>query len=296
MYKLLTWPFVLLQAVLPKHLLTALVFHIAAIRTKSIKDFLIRRFVSIYKVDVEEAALPVPDGYPSFNDFFTRQLVDGARPIDSSVNAIISPVDGTVSAAGNIVSDTLLQAKGMHYSLSELLMTDIEDVDRLSDGSFATLYLAPHNYHRVHCPLPANLVAARYVPGALYSVNATTVSLLPGLFTRNERLTLHFDSDAGPIILIFVGALHVGSISTPWTGQIRPRRKGVVQDIDILKKGYPGNVNKGDLLGWFNMGSTVIMLLPPDSCELSSELGAGQTVRMGQAIGRITGRTIQAPS
>ncbi len=296
MHKLLTWPFVLLQAILPKHLLTALVFHIAAIRIKSIKDFLIRRFVSVYKVDVAEAALPVPDGYPSFNDFFTRQLLDGARPIDSSVNAIVSPVDGTVSATGNIVSDTLLQAKGLHYSLSDLLMTDIEDVDRFSDGSFATLYLAPHNYHRVHCPLRANLVAARYVPGALYSVNSATVSLLPRLFTRNERLILHIDSDAGPIILIFVGALHVGSISTPWTGQIRPRRKGVVQDIDVLNKGYPGNVNKGDLLGWFNMGSTVIMLLPPDSCELSPELGAGQTVRMGQAIGRTTGRTIQAPS
>jgi len=288
MYRLLAWPFVLLQHVLPKHLLTALIFHIAGIQTKSIKNFLIRHFVSIYKIDVEEAALPVPDGYPSFNDFFTRQLAEGARPIDNGALTIISPVDGAVSAAGNIESDMLLQAKGMRYSLSDLLMTDIADVDRFSNGSFATLYLAPHNYHRVHGPLSADLVTARYVPGDLYSVNAFTVSLLPNLFTRNERLIFHFNSDAGPIIVILVGALHVGSISTPWTGQIRPRRRGVVQDIDILKRAYPVNVNKGDLLGWFNMGSTVIILLPPGSGEFSSELVPGKNVRMGQAIGRIT--------
>ena len=286
--KLLAWPFVLLQHILPKNLLTALVFHIAGIRTKSIKNFLIRRFVRIYKVDVEEAGLPVPDGYPSFNDFFTRQLVDGARPIDNGANSIISPIDGIVSACGNIESGMLLQAKGIHYSLSDLLMTDIKDAERFSNGSFATLYLAPQNYHRVHCPLSATLVAARYVPGALYSVNPTTVSLLPNLFTRNERLTCHFDSDAGPIIMILIGALHVGSISTPWTGQIRPRHKGVVQDIDILQKGYPTEVNKGDLLGWFNMGSTVIILLPPGAGEFSLDLGPGDNVRMGQAIGRIT--------
>ena len=288
MSRLAAWPFVLLQLVLPKHLLTVLVFHIAGIRTKSFKDFLIRHFVSIYKVDAGEAALPVPDGYPSFNDFFTRQLADGARPIDRSADSIVSPVDGTVSEAGTIDSDMLLQAKGIHYSLSDLLMTDIKDAERFSNGSFATLYLAPQNYHRVPCPLSATLVAARYVPGALYSVNPTTVSLLPNLFTRNERLTCHFDSDAGPIIMILIGALHVGSISTPWTGQIRPRHKGVVQDIDILQKGYATGVNKGELLGWFNMGSTVIILLPPGAGEFSLDLGPGDNVRMGQAIGRIT--------
>jgi phosphatidylserine decarboxylase len=287
MSKLLAWPFVLLQILLPKHLLTAIVFRLAGIRTAPLKDFLIRRFVDLYDVDVEEADLPVPDGYTSFNDFFTRQLVDGARPIDSSANTIISPVDGTVSAAGKLDSDMLLQAKGRHYSLSDLLMTDIEDADRFRNGSFATLYLAPHNYHRVHCPVSGSLVAMRYVPGALYSVNAATVSLLPNLFTRNERLICHFNSAAGPIILIFVGAMHVGSISTPWTGLIRPRRKGVVEDIDIARHGHPTEVAKGDLLGWFNMGSTVILLLPPVSFELSLEAGSGGAVRMGRTIGRM---------
>ena len=259
MSKLLAWPFLILQYILPKHLLTAIVFHIARIRTKTVKDFMIRRFVSIYKFDVEEAALPVPDGYSTFNDFFTRQLVDGARPIDTATNSIVSPVDGTVSATGNLVSDTIFQAKGKHYSLSDLLMTDIADAERFSNGTFATLYLAPYNYHRVHCPLRGRLVAARYVPGALYSVNAATVSLMPNLFTR----------------------------STPWSGQIRPRRKGVVQDIDILKNELPTELAKGDLLGWFNMGSTVIILLPPGSCELDPAAGSGEKVRMGQAIGRL---------
>jgi len=289
MRKLLAWSFVFVQYLLPKHLLTSLVFRLAGLRTASIKDFLIRRFVDIYDVDVEEASLPVPDGYTSFNDFFTRQLVDGARPIDSSANTIISPVDGTVSAAGKLDADMLLQAKGKLYPLSDLLMTDMDDADRFRNGSFATLYLAPHNYHRVHCPLSASLVAMRYVPGTLYSVNAATVSSLPNLFTRNERLICHFNSAAGPIILIFVGAMHVGSISTPWTGLIRPRRKGVVQDIDIARHGHPIEVAKGDLLGWFNMGSTVILLLPPDSCELSLGTGSGGKVRMGRAIARILG-------
>lgn len=292
MSKLLAWPFLILQFVLPKHLLTAIVFHIARIRSKPVKDFLIRRFVSIYTVDVEESALPVPDGYSTFNDFFTRPLADGARPIDKAANAIVSPVDGTVSAAGDIESDTVFQAKGKHYSLSDLLMTDIADAERFSNGTFATLYLAPYNYHRVHCPLSGNLVAARYVPGALFSVNAATVSLMPNLFARNERLICHFNGNAGPFILIFVGALHVGSISTPWSGQIRPRRKGVVQDIDILKNDLPTELAKGDLLGWFNMGSTVIILLPPGSCELDPAAGSGEQVRMGQAIGRLLRKSL----
>jgi len=283
---LLDWPFVLLQRVLPKYLLTALVFRIAGIRTKGVKNFLITRFVSLYKVDIGEVALPVPDGYQTFNDFFTRQLADDARPIDKARNSIVSPVDGTVSEAGGIDSDMIVQAKGLKYSLADLLMTDMEDARRYSNGSFATLYLAPYNYHRVHCPLNATLVAARYVPGALYSVNAATVSHLPGLFTRNERLICHFDSEAGPMILVFVGALHVGSINTPWTGQIRPQRKGVVQDLDILKHKQATRVMKGELLGWFNMGSTVIVLFPPGACEISSDLHPGETVRMGRSIGR----------
>lgn len=287
MSKFLAWPFLLLQFLLPKHLLTALVFHVARIRFRPVKDFLIRRFAAIYKIDVAEAGAAVPDGYDSLNDFFTRALIDGARPIDGRAESIVSPVDGSVSAAGRIDLNMLFQAKGKEYSLEDLLMTDVRDADRFADGRFATLYLAPHNYHRVHSPLDARLVAARYVPGSLYSVNEATVALLPGLFTRNERLICHFSSDAGPVILVFVGALHVGSISTPWTGEIRPRSKGVVQDVDIEEKGVRTEVKKGDLLGCFNMGSTVILLFPPDSIEFDANLNAGASVRMGQAIGRL---------
>lgn len=287
MSKLLAWPFLLLQFVLPKHLLTALVFHVARIRFVPVKNFLIRRFTAIYDVDISEAGLPVPDGYSSLNDFFTRSLIDGVRPIDDAATSVVSPVDGTVSAAGDIDADMLFQAKGKEYALSDLLMTDVDEADRYVNGKFATLYLAPRDYHRVHSPLGAELIAARYVPGALYSVNGATVSLLPGLFTRNERLICHFRSDAGPVMLIFVGALHVGSISTPWTGEIRPRRKGVVQEIDILKNDYPTDVKKGDLIGCFNMGSTVILLFPPGSIRFESALAAGARIRMGQAIGHL---------
>lgn len=287
MSKLLAWPFVLLQFLLPKHLLTALVFHVARIRRTAVKDFLIRRFVAIYGVNTGEAERPVPDGYATLNDFFTRSLVNGARPVDGSADSIVSPVDGTVSAAGRLEKEMLLQAKGKQYSLSDLLTTDMADAERFSDGHFATLYLAPRDYHRVHSPLDASLKALRYVPGALYSVNAATVSLLPGLFARNERLICHFDTDAGPVIVILVGALHVGSIDTPWTGTLRPCRKGVVRDIDVLTSDHPAEVRKGELIGWFNMGSSVLVLLPPGACELSATTAAGAEVRMGQAIGRL---------
>lgn len=288
MRRILAWPFLLLQLLLPKHLLTTLVHRIARVRMASVKDFLIRRYVAMYGVDTDEADKPVPGGYATLNDFFTRALANGARPIDATVGSIVSPVDGTVSAAGRLESDALLQAKGMHYSLHDLLMTDVPDAARFENGVFVTFYLAPRDYHRVHCPLDANLVAARHVPGALYSVNASTVAVMPRLFTRNERLICHFDSVAGPLIVVFVGAMNVGSISTPWTGAIRPRRKGVVEDIDLLHGEYPSRVGKGELLGWFNMGSSVIVLLPPGAGELDAAVSAGTQVRMGQVIGQLT--------
>jgi len=283
--------FVLMQHVLPKHLLTAIVFRIARIRTNSIKNFLLRRFADFYAVNIDEAKLPFPDGFGTFNDFFTRQLVAGARPVDGGADTIVSPVDGIVSAAGQLDADTILQAKGQRYSLPDLLMTDMADADRFRDGDFATIYLAPGDYHRVHSPLDLRLVTARYVPGSLYSVNESTVSFLPRLFTRNERLICRFDGASGPVILIFVGALHVGSITTPWTGRMRPRSKGTVQDLDLSSQGHDRQLRKGDLLGWFNMGSTVIVLLPPDRCRLSPDLVTGKKLRMGQAIGNMRRET-----
>ncbi len=280
--------FVFLQQLLPAYLLTTLVCRVARMRSVALKNFLIRRFVDFYDVDVAELTHPVPDGYPTFNDFFTRELADGARTIDAAENNISCPVDGTVSAAGRIDRNLLFQAKGLDYALTDLLATDIADADDYVGGSFATIYLAPYNYHRVHAPLGGRLVSAHYVPGSLYSVNAATVQNLAGLFARNERLVCHMEGRHGRMVLIFVGALNVGTITTKWTGDIRPRKNGPVESVDLRNQQDHLTFAKGDTLGWFNMGSTVIILLPPGCSDEFGNLDAGQTVRMGEAIGRIT--------
>jgi phosphatidylserine decarboxylase len=275
--------FVILQYLLPRHWLTTVTYRIARIRNPRIKDFLITRFVRLYDVDTDEIKLDLPQDFRTFNDFFVRELNDGAREIDGNADAITSPVDGTLSVAGTLQTDSLLQAKGINYSLDDLLATDLEESASYIGGRFATIYLAPYNYHRVHAPLEGELVAARYVPGDLFSVNDATVSRVPGLFRRNERLILHFRTAHGSAVLILVGALNVGSISTRWSGEIRPRKGGIVDAIDISR--HDPRVRKGDLLGWFNMGSTVILLLPDDCCEWDDDLEPGDRLRMGESIG-----------
>jgi phosphatidylserine decarboxylase len=277
--------FVFLQYVLPRYWLTSLVYWLARIKTPSTKNFLITRFVSLYDVDVDEVDLSVPDDFASFNEFFIRELTPGARPIDKNPATIVSPVDGTVSAAGRINDNSIFQAKGHEYTLDDLLATDLQEARNYVDGSFATIYLAPFNYHRVHAPFDGELVAARYVPGDLFSVNKATAAHVPGLFRRNERLLLHFRTALGPAVLIFVGALNVGSISTPWSGEIRPRKHGVVEMIDLANAAR--EITKGDLLGWFNMGSTVIVLLPRGTSDWSPDLQSDKTVRMGTVIGSV---------
>ena len=275
--------FVALQYLLPKHWLTAIVYRIARIRNATVKDFLITRFVKLFDVDVEEIKLELPGGFATFNDFFIRELHDDARTIDDADTAIVSPADGTVSLAGRLNKDSLLQAKGIEYSLDDLLATDLEECESYVNGRFATIYLAPYNYHRVHAPFAAELVAARYVPGDLFSVNDATAARVRGLFRRNERLVMHLRTARGPAVLVMVGALNVGSISTPWSGEIRPRKAGIVDTIDLSQ--HSSSVQKGDLLGWFNMGSTVILLLPDNSGEWRVDLEPGTTLRMGESIG-----------
>jgi len=281
--------FVLLQRALPKLLLTLLVNKLARVRVLSIKNFLIRSFVKAYDIDIEEVKQSVPDDFDSFNSFFTRELASGTRPIDAAKDAICSPVDGTISAAGVIENDRIFQAKGIDYSLMELLATDTQDATTYMDGNFATIYLAPYNYHRVHAPLAGRVVKISYVPGNLYSVNEATVTQLPGLFVQNERLVCHLQTDTGPAVLVFVGAMNVGSISTRWTGEIRPRKDGVVEQIGLQQFDSERTFGKGDLLGWFNMGSTVILLLPPDMATNLEDLDSGQTVRVGEMLGRVGG-------
>ena len=278
--------FVMLQYLLPRYWLTSVVYAIARLRNTHVKNFLITRFLGSYDVDTDEIKLDVPGDFASFNEFFIRELTDGARPVDDNALSIVSPVDGTVSEAGALHAGRILQAKGLDYSVRDLLATDTDEADAYNDGLFATIYLAPYNYHRVHAPLEGELVAARYVPGDLFSVNGATASRVRGLFRRNERLVLHFSTAHGPVAVILVGALNVGSISTPWSGEIRPRKSGVVEVIGL--SGHTTQLGKGDLLGWFNMGSTVILLLPAGAGTWRPELLAGNTLRMGETIGTLS--------
>lgn len=276
--------FVLLQYLLPKYLLTSLVYRLSRVRNVTVKNFLIERFVSMYKVDTSEIEQAVPDDFQTFNAFFTRSIKADVRPIDPDPLVITSPSDGTVSAAGKIARRQIFQAKGKDYSLQDLLATDLREADAFVDGAFATVYLAPHDYHRVHAPVDGELRALHYVPGDLFSVNSATVERIPQLFCRNERLICHFTTAAGPLALIFVGALNVGSITTPWTGELRPTRRGIGEAM-VLPDAVPRRVSKGDMLGWFNMGSTVILLLPPGAVTFKDTFKAGTRCRVGEAIG-----------
>ena len=277
--------FAFLQYLLPKHWLTAVVYRLARVRVPAVKNLLIRGFLKLFDVELDEVKGRVPQDFRTFNEFFIRELKDGARPVDPKSTAIVSPADGTLSQAGTLRGNRILQAKGIDYTLEDLLAADVDTAAEFNGGAFATIYLAPYNYHRVHAPVDGELVAAHYVPGDLFSVNSKTAAHVPGLFSRNERLNLHFRTAFGPMVVVLVGALNVGSISTPWSGEIRPRKSGVVERIDVTTA--PQQVRKGDLLGWFNMGSTVIVLLPPDSCTWSDDLEAGAKTVMGEAIGEL---------
>ena len=277
--------FVLMQYLLPKYWLTALVYRLARVRVPAVKNALIRGFLKLYDVNLDEVRAQVPDEFATFNDFFVRELKDGARPIDPAAHAIVSPADGTLSQAGTLRGNRILQAKGIDYTLEDLLAADLDKAAELTGGAFATIYLAPYNYHRVHAPVDGELVAAHYVPGDLFSVNGKTAAHVPGLFSRNERLNLHFRTASGPMVVVLVGALNVGSISTPWSGEIRPRRRGVVETLDL--SAAQRRVAKSDLLGWFNMGSTVILLMPRGGCSWRKNLEPGATTVMGATIGEL---------
>lgn len=276
--------FVYLQHLLPRYALTAIAHRVARIRLPLVKNWLINTFVRIFRVELSDVDADVPGDFLSLNAFFTRELADGARPIDGDTCAVVSPADGILSAAGAIQTGRLFQAKGLDYTLEDLLTVDTARVDAFVHGRFMTIYLAPYDYHRVHAPFSGRLDALHYVPGDLFSVNDASVRRVRGLFRRNERLVMHFATAFGPAAVVLVGALNVGSITTPWTGEIRPRRRGST-DVLPLPAQRP-TVEKGALLGWFNMGSTVIVLLP---AETSGDWrpGLGSRLRVGQGIGML---------
>ncbi len=285
---MLSRTFAYLQYLLPRYFMTALVHRIARTRVATIKNFLISRFVRLYCVDTGDVERQIPDDFASLNEFFTRELRAGARPVDADAAAIVSPADGTVSQAGRITGRSILQAKGHAYTLDDLLAIDIDAATVFDNGFFVTIYLAPYNYHRVHAPVAGELSSLHYVPGDLFSVNRATAKVIPGLFARNERVILHLKTPAGPAAVVLVGALNVGSITTPWTGELRPRKSGTVESFDL--SGELSRLKKGDLLGWFNMGSTVIVVLPDSACAWREDLQAGLPLRMGETIGRFADR------
>jgi phosphatidylserine decarboxylase len=274
--------FVWLQYLLPQHRLSRLILAGTRVRTVWFKNLTIRCFLKLYRVDMSEAAESDPYRYGSFNEFFTRALKDGARVIASADAAIASPVDGCVSEVGTIDRDRLLQAKGRHYRLTELLAAQ-PWAGRFEGGSYATIYLAPFNYHRVHMPLRGELQETVYVPGRLFSVNAVTAQHVPGLFARNERILTLFDSGVGQFALVLVGALNVGSMATVWAGDITPAARRVVTRLP----GPPTALEKGAELGRFNMGSTVILLFEPNRVRWHPWMHAGSVVRLGQSLGVI---------
>ena len=279
--------FVALQHLLPQHGISRLVLAATRSRAPAFKNALIRLFVRGFRPEMRDAVLTDPTAYASFNEFFTRALRPGARPLDADPRAIVSPVDGTVSEAGTLSADRLLQAKGHEYTLRALLAGNAAWERSFAGGSFATIYLAPYNYHRIHMPMAGELRESFYVPGRLFSVNHTTARLVPGLFSRNERVFCGFDSGGMPWGLILVGALNVGSMATVWHGDVTPRRHREVTSLPVSDVLAPPSLDKGAEMGRFNMGSTVILLLPPGAAEWQRSLVAGQVLRMGERIGTL---------
>ncbi len=271
---------VLPQYLLPKKALTALAGRAASARGGALTTAVIRWFIRRYQVNMAEAANPDPASYDSFNAFFTRPLKDGARPLART--AWVCPVDGAISQVGVIERDQIFQAKGHHYSTRALVGGNADLAARFQDGSFATLYLSPRDYHRIHMPCDGVLRQMIYVPGDLFSVNPTTARGVPGLFARNERVVCVFDTAAGPMVLTLVGATIVGSMATVWHGQVNPPRLPDVKVWDYA----PGAVSlrQGDEMGRFLLGSTVVMLFPKGVITFNPAWAPAGAIRMGEAM------------
>lgn len=271
---------VLPQYLLPKQALTLLAGRVASAQWGHWTTALIRRFVQHYQVNMDEAANPDIASYASFNDFFTRALQPGARPLAQA--DLLCPVDGAISQLGAIAVDQIFQAKGHCYSTTALLGGDSAMAAQFQHGHFATLYLSPRDYHRIHMPCDGTLRSMVHVPGPLFSVNPTTARGVPELFARNERVVCLFDGPAGPFVLVLVGATIVGSMATVWHGQVNPPRTGVVRQWDY----EPGTVvlRQGEEMGRFLLGSTVVMLFPQGPLQFHARWAPGGSVRLGEAM------------
>jgi phosphatidylserine decarboxylase len=275
--------FTTLQYLTPQHALSRAAGWLANTEIKSIKDPFTRWFVEKYGVDMQEAKETDCTAYRTFNDFFTRELKEGARPIVSSEGSLACPADGAISQLGAIHNGRVFQAKGHDYSLLELVGGDPELAAQFDDGHFATVYLSPKDYHRVHMPIDGTLRSMTYVPGQLFSVNTVTAENVPRLFARNERLVCVFDTEAGPMAMILVGAMIVAGIETVWAGQVAPHTRDV-RTTNYLENA-PIHLRKGEEMGCFKLGSTVVMLFGADQVRWLDSLEAETPVRMGEYFG-----------
>jgi phosphatidylserine decarboxylase len=278
----------LFQHLLPKNALSAAVYRIARSRRAWIARPLTRWFARAYRVDLGEAEQTDLEGYPTFNDFFTRALRPGARPLAGDGDTVVSPADGILSEHGTIDGDTLLQAKGRRYTLGELLEEDGATTDALRGGSYCTIYLAPRNYHRVHAPLDARLLRTRYVPGSRFGVSLGTAAAIDKLFCRNERVVCWFETAVGPMVVVLVGALNVSSVSTFTRGEIASGapRSWVEDDRPTVARGAE--------IGRFNLGSTVVVVFGPHAVHWSAHLARGTEIAMGAPLGRVERATSAA--
>ena len=276
---------VLPQYLLPKQALTTLAGKFASARLGGLTTSVIRWFVGRYNVNMGEAANPDIASYASFNDFFTRALKDGARPLADA--DLICPVDGAISQFGPIAKDQVFQAKGHTYSTTALVGGDAAAAARFDNGHFATLYLSPRDYHRIHMPCAGELTRMVHVPGDLFSVNPTTARGVPGLFARNERVVCFFESAHGPFVQVLVGATIVGSMATVWHGQVNPPRTGVLRQWDYAKGQV--NLQQGEEMGRFLLGSTVVMLFPQGPLQFNPQWSPTRPIQLGEAMAQRSG-------
>ena len=270
---------IIIQHLLPHHAISILAHIIANCKSSLIKNFLIYIFIKIYKVDLQEAIEKNYKNYASFNDFFTRDLETKFRPINNNQNIITSPADGTIAQIGTMYKNRIIQAKGHHFNLNDLLAGH-SMTNQFTNGNIAIIYLAPHNYHLVHMPITGTLQETIFIPGRLYSVNKNSTLYIPNLFARNERLVAIFNTAIGPMAIIFVGAMIVGSITTAWENSpTHPNR--------IIHKNYAHknlNYSKGDKIGGFQLGSTVIAIFAKDAINWHYKIKKNTTIKVGENI------------
>ena len=275
--KLVTLP----QYIIPQHVFSLVMYSATRCEVVWFKNLIISTIIKQYRVNMAEAAEMNLDYYSSFNTFFTRLLRNDVRPISES--DIVSPVDGVVSQVGPVTSGQIVQAKGQEYSVLALLGGDDALTSEFVGGQFATIYLSPKDYHRIHMPATGILRKMRYIPGKLFSVSPRTARAVPDLFARNERVAVTFDTDFGPIVMVLVGAIFVGSMETIWAGQITPNYGKVIQQWT-----YDGEqaitIEKGQEMGRFNMGSTVVMLVGKDVALFNEQVEAEATIQLGNAM------------